>query len=135
MKRQEALERFIKGEKIARSIRPTGYAYLKDGFKPTYTELGIEGEPIVSFFFDDDGYEIYKEPIPDKAPILCWDSGVLQGKEIRFYDAKNKRTYNRISGKRSGYMHDNYQQIPEETMDTLWPDWREAQAKLEDKID
>jgi hypothetical protein len=47
--------------------------------------------------------------IPDKALVWCWDDDQLFYKEIRFFDAKNKATFNRHAGNRIGPSFKNYE--------------------------
>ena len=49
--------------------------------------------------------------------VWCWDNEYTHSRMLRFYDAKNKRTYT-ISGKRNGFVFDNY-----EPFEGNYPDW------------
>lgn len=69
------------------------------------------------------------EPIPDKAPILCRYDILRSSAKISFWDDVNKCSFDHKGG-RNGIEWDHYERIPESTMDTLWPDWREVQKEL-----
>ena len=49
--------------------------------------------------------------------VWCWDDYDTHVRQLRFYDVKNKRTYN-FSGKRYGFVYDNY-----EPFEGNYPDW------------
>lgn len=49
--------------------------------------------------------------------VWCWDDVDTHSIDLKFYDVKNKRTYN-FSGKRCGVVYDNY-----EPFEGNYPDW------------
>lgn len=49
--------------------------------------------------------------------VWCWDDNITHSKLLRFYDVKNKCTYNPL-GKRSGFVYNNY--VP---FEGNYPDW------------
>ena len=64
----------------------------------------------------------------DKELVWVWDSHYEYGRQLRFYDAEYKTTFNVTSGKRGGSSYENYAPYEGE-----WPEWaKEAYKKLED---
>jgi len=72
---------------------------------------------------------IYEEWEPeDKELVWCWNDGYPFSRCLRFYDKKNKLTFNSDYGERGSAKFDNYAPYEVE-----WPDWaKEAQKKLKD---
>lgn len=75
-------------------------------------------------------WEIISDPyeLRDKDPVLCWDDNYITIKHIRFYDKKNRRTFNEV-GRRKGFAFEHYRKILpwEETEDI-----KEMRKHLED---
>ena len=63
--------------------------------------------------------EAYEIPLKDKDFVECWDNTTTFSRILRFYDAKNKCTFNHLHGGRDGSIFDNYRKIP-------MPDWAKA---------
>lgn len=49
--------------------------------------------------------------------VWCWENEYTHSKHLRFYDSKNKCSYD-YSGKRGGFVYDNY-----EPFEGNYPDW------------
>lgn len=66
--------------------------------------------------------------IADKQLVECWYNRHSYLRELRFYDALNKRGFS-VDGERDGCTHDNYRPIPYAD----YPEWAiEAEKTLED---
>lgn len=63
----------------------------------------------------------------DKQLVWCWEDDETYGRTLRFYNAKDKRSFT-PDGKRSGFCFDNYEPYEGE-----YPKWaKEAYRTLED---
>jgi hypothetical protein len=50
-----------------------------------------------------------EDVIPDKALVWCWDDEMSFRRNLKFWDAKNKATFNSFSGKRDVAEYRNYE--------------------------
>jgi hypothetical protein len=74
----------------------------------------------------------YVPPIPDKAPVVCWDNENVAARALRFYDAKNECTFN-MNGTRVSFTFENYPQLTETEARAIWgTDYETILSKLED---
>jgi len=65
----------------------------------------------------------------DKDVVECWDDNYIALRCIKFYDAKNSRTYDTYDGERNGAGYENYRKL----MPWEEPEWcEEARKTLED---
>ena len=135
MTKQEAMKAMIDGKEIKHRYSAKGeYYFFKDNAF-WFKQANKTPWELLSFNMSwSDGYEIYNPKPKDKAPCRGWDKGhrecalLLLG----FYDADNDCIFSGI-GKRQGSAWGNYEEITDlEALDKMWPEWREAQAKLED---
>jgi hypothetical protein len=74
----------------------------------------------------------YVAPIPDKAPVICWDNNNFAAM-VCFYDAINNRALDRETGLRCGTNWDNYRQLSDSEARAIWgPEYDSIKSKLED---
>ena len=86
-----------------------------------------QGEYLLFPSKDQRDWSKFKSPIPDKALVWCWDDPTQCSRELRFYDAKNNRTFNK-TGRRGGFCFGNYELYNGES-----PEWvKKTQELLED---
>lgn len=126
MTREKAIIKMVQGKNIK---APNGeFIYYENGqFFVKYKENHIYTIDALYLQNNPEGYEIYTPPIPDKAPVMCWDDFATCSKTYRFNDAVNNVTFD-FEGKRNGTFFENIIQIPEDDI----PVWMiEAKKNLE----
>ena len=116
--------------------------------KPSETEKALNCPPLILTIYADGQYFLnlngecmlfpskvqrdwskFTPPLKDKQLVWCWEDDGEFGRYLRFYDAKNKRTFCASDGDRTGYSYANYEPYMGE-----YPDWaKEALNLLVDK--
>ena len=75
----------------------------------------------------------YVPPIPDKAPVVCWDNEDVAARSLRFYDAKNECSFDRLTFFRNGVKWKHYRQLSEQEARAIWgEEYDTILSKLED---
>lgn len=101
-------------------------------YKTSYDyQKAIKGIGCLSFRYclSVEDYQKKVNQPKDKDLVWAWDNAYRCARDALFYDAENKRTFNRMQNIRGGDVYDNYEVIPRDQ----WPEWAiEAYEYLED---
>lgn len=90
-----------------------GYVFEREGKKfsydPGFSAFCADDLPMSDEWKLIDGaneFMVIKSPIPDKAPLLCWDDDDKYALQVRFYDSESGDTFDN-EGERDGDRYDN----------------------------
>lgn len=96
------------------------FRFSVDYFKDV--ALQGKGYEVYDMYLTVEEYESLGSVIPDKTPVLAWNSNDVFSKTIGFYDEEGGCLYNSMTGDRGGLSFENYEPIPQEDV----PAWLSA---------